>query len=411
MNRLFLIAAVVVGGALQPVLAEPSAAVAGPQIYSMSISEGALSGPGADLLAARLPTAQFILIGEDHGFADSPEIALALAKAARQYGVNYHVVEDGPLIEEWAEEKLRLGGVDALGEALRGRPLSLAFLSRREDAALAEYFIDNAPRGRDVLWGVDQEFIGSPLVHFESLISLARTPAAKQIAEDALAAEKAAFAAVNLGAVFLSTATPERIAEFRTAFAGVKPALEIIDGLEASASIYGAYFVGRNFASNTDRIALMRKHFLVEYRKAGGKAPRALFKFGTTHLGKGTTFLNTFDLGSLTEGIAAANGLDALRILFAPLEGAQLQTALSPEGFTKTQTFKSDDVALLLDAIGVKEVDVPLSGYAVIAFEPVRRALEERGLKKLTAEQRFFILGYDYLVTTRGARPATMLAQ
>jgi hypothetical protein len=40
----------------------------------------------------------------------------------------------------------------------------------------------------------------------------------------------------------------------------------------------------------------------------------------------------------------------------------------------------------------------------------VRRALEQKGLGALTDEQRFFVLGYDYLVTTKSARAATPLA-
>jgi hypothetical protein len=391
----------------------PATAIAAdPQtpIVAMDLEHGSLTGPGAALLTGELARAQFILVGEDHGFADPPEIALALAKAARKHGVVNHVVEEGPLIEEWAASKLKKGGVDALAAALAGGPLALAFLSKREDAALAEYFVKNAPRGRDALWGVDQEFIGSPLVHLESLVSLAGNDRPKELATDALDAEKEAFATANLGAVFMTNASPEKFAELRSAFAGVAPALAIIGGLEESAAIYGSYNAGKNFASNTDRIELMRRQFLSEYGTAKGAAPRALFKFGAFHLGRGTTTLNTFDLGSLTEGIAAQNGLGVLRVLIMPAAGRQLKIAPSPDGFMKEGDFRSEEAASLLQAIGVDEASIPDRGYAVIALEPIRRRLEEKGLRALSAEQRFYLLGYDYLVTTRGARAATPLA-
>ena len=73
-------------------------AEAEPPVVTMALENGALTGPGAALLLDRLPTAQFIQVGEDHGFADSPEIALALAKASRKYGVVNHVIEEGPIL-------------------------------------------------------------------------------------------------------------------------------------------------------------------------------------------------------------------------------------------------------------------------------------------------------------------------
>jgi len=66
-------------------------------VLTMTIEDGALTGPGADVINDKLEKAQFILIGEDHGFAGPPQIARAIAKAAWPYGLRYHVVEAGPL--------------------------------------------------------------------------------------------------------------------------------------------------------------------------------------------------------------------------------------------------------------------------------------------------------------------------
>lgn len=397
--------------AMAAVTASFSAAQAEPSLDMMALEDGALTGPGASLLLDRLPSAQFILVGEDHGFADSPEIALALAKASRKYGVVNHVVEEGPLVAEWAADRLRKGGVEALAADLQGRPMSLAFLSKAEDAALAEYFVKNAPRGADAIWGIDQEFIASTFVHLENLKSFANSDAARKLTEELLDAEKKAFADVNFGAVFLSSATPERFAGLRSAFEGSKEAGKIIDGLEESAAIYQSYNAGRNFDSNTDRIALMRRQFFDKYRAQKKKAPRALFKFGAIHVGKGTTTLNTFDQGSLSEGVAAANGLDVLRVLILPAAGKQLTFSPSPEGLMNVVDFHSDDAASLLATIGVEEADIPENGYAVIDLEPIRRRLGAKGLKAASADDRFYLLGYDFLITTRGARAATMLAK
>lgn len=378
--------------------------------YAMRLEEGALTGPGADLLLADVPTAQFILIGEDHGFADPPDIALALAKAGRPHGLVNHVVEIGPLTDEWVEARLKAGGPDALAAALEGRPLAIPFLGMSEDAELAAYFLKNAPRGRDVLWGVDQEFIGSTLIWLDRLAALAKTDTAQKLAGNALAAERAAFAKGDFGAMFMFTATPETFSALRGAFAGDKDAATIIAALDESAAIYRAYNSGKNYASNADRIAYIRREFLRQYGAAKGPAPRALFKMGAIHLGLGTTFLSTFDLGALTEGVAAENGLEVLRVLVLPLAGMQTAIAPSADGPFKTAAMKSEMVAGLLSAMGVDDDAIPSDGYAVIPLEQARRKLEQKGLGALTAEQRFFVLGYDYLVTTRTARAATPLS-
>ena len=45
---------------------------AAPQTFALKIADGKLDGPGAEIIRGELRTAQFILYGEDHGFADSP---------------------------------------------------------------------------------------------------------------------------------------------------------------------------------------------------------------------------------------------------------------------------------------------------------------------------------------------------
>lgn len=400
-----------VSAALAFIIAGVSLAAAEePSVYSMRIEGGALTGPGADVILADLPSAQFVLVGEDHGFADPPEIALALAKAGRTHGLVNHVAEVGPLTDEWIETRLGEGGPDALAAALQGRPLAVPFLGMREDAALADYFLKNAPRRRDVLWGVDQEFIGSTLIWLDRLETLAKTDAARKLVADALAAERTAFAKGDFGAMFMFTATTETFAGLRSAFAGDKQAAPIIDALDESAAIYRAYNSGKNYASNADRISYIRREFLRQYGAAKGPAPRALFKMGAIHLGLGTTVLSTYDLGALTEGVAAANGLEVLRILVLPLAGMQTAIAPSADGPFKTAETRSDLVSGLLKSIGVDEGQVAPDGYTVIPLEPVRRALEQKGLGALTDEQRFFVLGYDYLVTTKTARAATPLS-
>lgn len=372
----------------------------------MMIENGALVGDGADLLNAKLENTQFILIGEEHGFADAPVISKALATSAWRYGLRHHVVEAGPIATEWAVDALRSDGVDGLGAALDGRPLALPFLNMREDAELAQYFLDN--RGK--LWGIDQEFIGSSVLHLERLEELARNDDARTMAGGLLEAERTAFSTGAQDRMFLFAANDETFSGLETAFANQPEALSIVTALRESASIYQAYASGRNFKSNTDRIELMKAQFMEHYHGSRKRAPRALFKMGAIHLGRGTTFLNTFDIGSLTEGVAASNDMEVMRLLINPLEGEQTQIRPSPDGFFTTIAYESEDVAGVLGMVGIDTDDIPIDGWALIDLAPLRFQLGQKGLNALPNEARFMILGYDYLVTTRGAKAATPLA-
>ncbi|MFC2951000.1 hypothetical protein ACFOOP_03620 [Marinicaulis aureus] len=380
----------------------PNAATAAP----MSVTAAGLEGPGAALILERLPDAQFILVGEDHGFAGSPQITRALADAARGGGVIHHVVEIGPISADWVSGVLKRDGVDGLAAALEGKPLAAPFLNMREDADLAASILEN---GGD-LWGVDQEFIGSPLLHLQTLLDRARGDTAKARLAELLANETEAFATGNQDAMFMFIATPEVFAELESFFTRDKTALALIEALRESADVYQAFARGENYISNVDRVALIRRQFLDAYGSARGRAPRAIFKMGANHLGLGTTFLNTFDIGSLVEGVAAANGRSALRIVIYPLAGEKTQIMPSADGVFKTVEHSGEEASEFLELAGLTAKDIPQDGWAVIALEPLRRSLGQKKINSLSPEAKFMLLGYDFLVTTRGAKAATPLA-
>ncbi len=377
----------------------------------MTLDRGGLSGDGAALLSAEFPDAQFILIGEDHGFADAAELSLAIARETRAYGISRHVLETGPLTRDRIGDVLEKGGPDELAALLAGRPIAVPFVNMLEDARLADYFVDEAGEIRDPLWGVDQEFIGAPLLHLETLKALATTEAQKTLAQTWIDAEQAAMGTRNLGGLMLMSAKPEDYSALSAAFEGNAQALVILSALAESAEVYRLYYGGSNYASNAARVDLIRRQFLEDYQASDGAAPRALFKMGLYHLGYGTSPVNTLDLGSFTEGLAAANGLDVVRIAFLPLEGRQTITNPTTEEIFSVADKRSDDVAALLSVLNISETMIPSEGYAVIALEKVRKQLEVDGIEALSAQNRFLVLGYDYLITTRGARPATPLSE
>src|SRR3954466_14686112 len=169
-------------------------ACAAPQTFPLKIADGKLDGPGAAIIREELRTAQFILFGEDHGFADSPVLARAIAHEARPLGFTYHVVEVGPLSTRLISERLERDGLPGLHQLVHQVPLGIPFLSLREDAELAGEFLGHDSKGTPYLWGVDQEFIGSPGFHLRRLATIAPNDAARAAADQLLKEETEAAA-------------------------------------------------------------------------------------------------------------------------------------------------------------------------------------------------------------------------
>lgn len=375
------------------------------EILPIAFSAEGLSGPGGDRLRAELAGVQFIALGEDHGFAGSPELGMALAHdAAALPGATplYHAVEVGPVTTRWAGQTLRDGGLDALGKWLTGRPFAMPFLSNVEDARLAAPFA-----AEDRLWGIDQEFVGSPTILLDLLAERAKDKATTDLLAGWRDKDKAALGAGQFDAIMLQTTTPAGFADLRSRFAGDVEALAIVDALANSAAIYQLNDSGRYLENNEVRAALMRGYFLRAWRGEAPNTPTVLFKMGAYHMGRGTTPTSIYDIGSLLPGLAAANGKTSLHIAYVPLAGMVRTVKPSPTAFTAVMPYEDEAIGPILDAAGIARDSLPATGHVLIPLAPLRHKLQGKALRELPSFPRFMLLGYDYLVTTRDAKPAT----
>jgi hypothetical protein len=390
-------------------LALVQSADAATQTFSLSVERGTLGGPGGEILRAQLPSAQFILWGEDHGFADSAVVLRALAREARPFGFKYHVVEVGPLSVHLIRDTLKKDGIEGVHKLVDEAPLGIPFLSLKDDAMLASDYLGEDAKGSPYLWGVDQEFIGSGLFHLKRLATIAPNADARDAAQKLLNAETAAAAKADQQNFLLVRYHDADFAALAATFKGSAEAQNIIAELKESAAVYQLWMDGHNYENNARRARLLAKNFLADYRAAADPEPKIVFKMGIEHLALGTTTINTVDLGTLVSKMAQANGKTALRIAFLPMGGHNTAFQPKPGNPATVEVYKAEEAAEFFPAIGIEAATLSRDGWTLIPLEPVRQALDTKGIEKLTPTARFILLGYDYVITTLDAKAAVSL--
>lgn len=387
-----------------------TSAMAAPATYPLSIgADGGMDGAGAGVLRHDLANAQFILWGEDHGFADSAQVLRALAHDARGFGFRYHVVEVGPLSTRMIAGTLARDGVDGLHGLVHEVPLGIPFLSLKDDAVLAQDFLGHDAKGAPYLWGVDQEFIGSPIFHLKRLVQIAPSDAARAAASRLLGEEQDAAATASQQLFVLSRCKDGDFDALAAQFRGSSEAQAIIAELKESAAIYQLWMGGRNYENNARRARLLAKNFLADYAAAAEREPKVVFKMGLEHVALGTTTINTIDLGTLTTEMARAHGRTSLKLAFLPAGGHNIAFAPKPGNPTTIEAYDSAEVQDLFAAIGLDTAALAKGGWTLIPLEPVRQALDTQGIEKLKPFARFVVLGYDYVVTTPDAKAGVSL--
>lgn len=380
-----------------------------PQTLALELKEGKLAGPGAEMIRGELAKAQFILFGEDHGFADSPLLLRAIAREARPLGFKYHVVEVGPLSTRMIRETLTRDGISGLHKLVHEVPLGIPFLSLKDDAELASDFLGADSKGTPFLWGIDQEFIGSPTFHLQRLVEIALNDPAREAAGKLLVEEKEATGKAAQDKFLLTRFHDADFEALAVQFKGQEEAQSIIAELKESAAVYQLWIGGRNYENNARRARLLAKNFLAAYKSAAEAQPKIVFKMGVEHVALGTTTINTIDLGTLATSIARTNGQTALRIAFLPSGGRNTAFTPKPGNPTTVQAYASKEATELFASIGLESASLPKEGWALVPTEPIRQALDTKGIEALKPFSRFVLLGYDYVITTAKANPGVSL--
>ncbi|MBK7283718.1 MAG: hypothetical protein IPI83_04355 [Sphingomonadales bacterium] len=305
-------------GFAQPAIASPELPSQQPvEILPLEVTADGLAGVGGERLRAELGDAQFVAVGEDHGFAGSPMLAAALGKELERVKGPpvYHVVEVGPFSTRHVSHILRKEGLAGLDRIVDEQPSVWPFLANLDDATLALPF---AKSGR--LWGIDQEFIGSAPLLFSLLMARTRDPEVRRQLADWSVSDRIALSKGKFDEAWMITADQSRFDALRSAFSGDKVGLRLIDALFESARIYKYNSAERYFEN-------MGGAFALPARAQSGR--------GAYHLGRGVTPTSIFDIGSILPGLSAAQSRRSLHIAFIPLSGKVRSIAPTAQGFTR----------------------------------------------------------------------------
>lgn len=370
--------------------------------------DGKLAGPAGDALAARVRRAQFVLLGEEHGVAQVPQLGAALWRAGAAHRDQHLAIEVGEQMAAGLEAALR---ADTTGAAYRqfteehwpGAP----FYFWQEDAALLRTVIHSTPGERGVLWGLDYDILADRHLP-ERLRQLATTAAGRRLVDSAAAVMDSglerALREQNPGFAYMFGGSPALFARLRD---GLHPAAgsegdRILALMEETLAINRLFFAGSNYESNLRRATLLKRQFLRRYdaaRAATGHAPWVLLKFGADHLMRGVNPVNQFDLGTLVPGLAETSGQESLSLYVMGGAGS-LQAQIDPRVLRSVEVPVDHEAS---DCDRAFRAAADSTQWTIFDLRAVRPALLQ--FAALPAGCREVLYGVDLVVVLTGSGP------
>jgi hypothetical protein len=373
-----------------------------PSRHSARIENGRLTGEGAEFLRELGRSAQFVMVGEQHGTAAIAQFATAYWRDLNTLGFNYAVSESDPWTTHALERELRAGGPEAWTRfALANGGFGAApFYGWSEEVEwVNEVVRTSAARRMPALWGVDQVFIGSAHWQIREIAANARNAEARALATQLLEGSEG-----NL--TWFAALDRARLEALRAALNGRRDAryAEMADAMILSNRIY-APFTGNggeaNLANN-EREHLMRRLFLENYRRAEAAddaPPRVMFKMGGSHVYRGASTTQIQGFGGFVSEFAATRGTQAATILAICSPGGQQASAFAPPGDCTADSYRRN----------WSFIDRYADPSAVTVFDLRAWRLRPRRWNTLPFDVQQAILSFDVLVIVPAGPGSSLL--
>ena len=375
--------------------------------------DGRLAGPGADLLLAEGERSQFLLVGEEHGIAEVPELTAALFRALQPAGYRHLAVEIGPTIADTLEGLARADdAIDAFVEFFAAHPPGTAFFTAREDAEMLIDAVRTTGGAEGTIWGLDYDILADRYA-LRRLRDLAPNDEARRAVEAAIeVADRGLARAVEetnpMGSVMFSG--PVTVFDpVREAF-GANPepeAARILHTLTETVRINGHFVAGEVWESNERRARLDKRHLAEHYRAAvaaGDAAPRAVFRFGSYHMMRGRTGTNVYDIGQMAASIAELNGLESFHLLMVGGPGTE-RLQFDPRTFGWMPVPASSLASASLAPLAGELTDA----WTLFDLRPLRPLADRDRLGELDPAFERTIWAFDAVLVLVGSTPGVSL--
>ena len=372
----------------------------------ISVQDGKLAGPSAEVLRSAVAEAQFVALGEDHGIRQIPEFAAALCAELAPHGFHYMGLEIGTYVAPELEKMARSAdGGKQLAEFEKKYPETIAFYDWQEEFRMLETCESTASPGHMTIWGLDQEFMGATGFLADKILATNPGPEAKAAVEtllkEASEARAAAAKSGNPGDLLMMTAKQQELDQLRDLLKKqAKPeAQKLFEALLLSREIYQENMSSDYYRSNRQRALLMKKNFSEPFAassKSNGVLPKVFFKFGAYHMFRGINPLHSSELGNLIGEAAEANQFKSVHILIAGVKGEQLHFAgigKPPEAAPVDLAGDKDSPFLFFKPL----FDALVEGsWTLYDLRALRDGFSKYG--KIDPELERVIFGYDFVV-------------
>ena len=373
---------------------------------AISVQDGKLAGPNAEVLRAALADAQFVALGEDHGIRQIPEFAAALCAELASHGFHHMGLEIGTYVAPDLEKMARSeDGAKQLAEFEKKYPETIAFYNWQEEFAMLQKCETAASPGHMTIWGLDQEFMGATGFLADKILGTNPGPEAKAAVEmllkEATEARVAAAKGVSPGDLFMMTAKQEELDHVRDLLKkqGKPEAQRLFEALLVSREIYQKNMSGDYYKSNRQRALLMKKNFSGPFAassQSNGVLPKVFFKFGAYHMFRGINPLHSSELGNLIGEASEANQLKSVHILVAGVKGEQLHfvgIGKPAEAAPLDLAGDKDSPFLFLRPLFDAQVE---NSWTLYDLRALRDGFSKYG--KIDLELERVIFGYDFVV-------------
>ena len=362
------------------------------------------AGPGWDWLLQQARDARFTLIGEEHGVAETAQLAAGLFTALRGSGYSRMAIELSPIIAQDIEAAARRSGLQGILDFF-AQPTTWSPMYLREEAQFLSGVVNAAPNERRVLWGFDREIFSD-----RYLIAKLEPKVPARARESFTRLKEASANAWAQQTPFLfSQQDPAVVSTVRNAWPNPdRDSDMILRTLEESLAINAVARTGTAWDSAQRRALWMRNSLAARLSEERGRRPppRVMLKFGYNHMIRGANYVNIFDLGAMTDEVAALNEARAFHILVLPGPGSR-QAVLGPgRSFVSVSSDEFDEFRAGDQRLTRVLSDAAATGHEVIDLRPLR-ALAMRGLDSWNPDVVRTIHGYDAAIIWKAARASS----